>query len=182
MAQKIHHPRGLGDAVFHRDVGALQLLRDARVSHPVHDSARRSWRPRIPDRARGGHLRPLHWRAYTCMRSPGGWIADRMLGQYRAVLLGGIIIAAGHFRMAFPSLPFFYARPRAHRHRYRFAEAERQRAGRIPVRREETRAAMQDFRSSTWASTSAPFSARSSAVIWRRKWIGTSGSPAPASE
>jgi POT family proton-dependent oligopeptide transporter len=38
----------------------------------------------------------------------GGWIADRWLGQYRAVLIGGIIIAAGHFSMAAPGLPFFY--------------------------------------------------------------------------
>jgi len=38
----------------------------------------------------------------------GGLIADRLLGQYRTVLLGGIIIAAGHFTLAFPQLPFFY--------------------------------------------------------------------------
>ncbi len=34
---------------------------------------------------------------------PGGWIADRLIGQRRAVLYGGIIIACGHFSMAFPS-------------------------------------------------------------------------------
>jgi POT family proton-dependent oligopeptide transporter len=39
----------------------------------------------------------------------GGLIADRWLGQYRSVLLGGAIIALGHFTLAFPSLPFFYA-------------------------------------------------------------------------
>src|SRR5215213_7664054 len=39
----------------------------------------------------------------------GGIIADRWLGHYRSVLIGGIIIAAGHFSMAVPSLPFFYA-------------------------------------------------------------------------
>jgi proton-dependent oligopeptide transporter, POT family len=39
---------------------------------------------------------------------PGGFIADRWLGHYRAVLWGGIIIAAGHFSMAIPGLPFFY--------------------------------------------------------------------------
>jgi POT family proton-dependent oligopeptide transporter len=39
----------------------------------------------------------------------GGLIADRGLGQYRSVLLGGIIIAAGHFTLAFKSLPFFYS-------------------------------------------------------------------------
>jgi proton-dependent oligopeptide transporter, POT family len=38
----------------------------------------------------------------------GGVIADRGLGQYRSVLLGGIIIAAGHFTLAFKALPFFY--------------------------------------------------------------------------
>jgi len=40
---------------------------------------------------------------------PGGWIADRYLGHYRAVLIGGIVIAAGHFTMAVPGLPFFFA-------------------------------------------------------------------------
>ena len=39
----------------------------------------------------------------------GGWIADRLLGARAAVLCGGIIIAAGHFSLAFPSLPTFYA-------------------------------------------------------------------------
>jgi POT family proton-dependent oligopeptide transporter len=43
------------------------------------------------------------------MSIPGGWIADKFLGLYRSVLLGGIIIAAGHFMMAYPSLPTFYA-------------------------------------------------------------------------
>ena len=39
---------------------------------------------------------------------PGGWVADRLIGQRRAVLYGGIIIACGHFSMAFPSLTTFY--------------------------------------------------------------------------
>ena len=39
---------------------------------------------------------------------PGGWIADRLIGQRRAVLYGAIIIASGHFSMAFPSLTTFY--------------------------------------------------------------------------
>ena len=38
----------------------------------------------------------------------GGLIADRFLGASRAVLLGGIIIACGHFSMAAHSLSFFY--------------------------------------------------------------------------
>jgi POT family proton-dependent oligopeptide transporter len=39
----------------------------------------------------------------------GGIIADRWLGQYKSVLIGGIIIALGHFTLAFHPLPFFYA-------------------------------------------------------------------------
>jgi POT family proton-dependent oligopeptide transporter len=39
---------------------------------------------------------------------PGGWIADRLIGQRRAVLWGGILIACGHFCMAFPSMSTFY--------------------------------------------------------------------------
>jgi POT family proton-dependent oligopeptide transporter len=38
----------------------------------------------------------------------GGIIADRWLGQYKSVLVGGIVIAAGHFTLAFHALPFFY--------------------------------------------------------------------------
>src|SRR5499433_432058 len=39
----------------------------------------------------------------------GGWLADKVLGARRAVLLGGIIIACGHYSMAIDSLPTFYA-------------------------------------------------------------------------
>ena len=34
----------------------------------------------------------------------GGWLADRYLGQRKAVLIGGITMAFGHFAMAFPPL------------------------------------------------------------------------------
>jgi POT family proton-dependent oligopeptide transporter len=39
----------------------------------------------------------------------GGWLADRVFGARRAVLLGGIVIACGHFSMAINSLATFYA-------------------------------------------------------------------------
>ena len=39
----------------------------------------------------------------------GGWIADRFIGAKRATLIGGIIITLGHFLLAFPPIPFFYA-------------------------------------------------------------------------
>jgi proton-dependent oligopeptide transporter, POT family len=42
------------------------------------------------------------------MALPGGWVADRILGQRGAVFVGGCFIAAGHFSMAIPSVPTFY--------------------------------------------------------------------------
>lgn len=39
----------------------------------------------------------------------GGLLADKVLGARLAVLLGGIIIASGHFSMALQALPSFYA-------------------------------------------------------------------------
>jgi POT family proton-dependent oligopeptide transporter len=39
----------------------------------------------------------------------GGFIADNFIGARRAVLVGGIIIATGHFTMAFGSIETFYA-------------------------------------------------------------------------
>jgi POT family proton-dependent oligopeptide transporter len=42
------------------------------------------------------------------MAIPGGWVADRWLGHYRAVMVGGVIIALGHFCMALPLTQTFF--------------------------------------------------------------------------
>ncbi|MBH16042.1 MAG: MFS transporter [Gemmatimonadetes bacterium] len=39
---------------------------------------------------------------------PGGWIADNLWGQRKAVYVGGWIIMIGHFSMAISSVPSFY--------------------------------------------------------------------------
>jgi POT family proton-dependent oligopeptide transporter len=39
---------------------------------------------------------------------PGGWIADRLMGQRKAVLYGGLVIAAGNFALAIPLTLTFY--------------------------------------------------------------------------
>jgi POT family proton-dependent oligopeptide transporter len=39
---------------------------------------------------------------------PGGWVADRLWGQRKAVFVGGCIIACGHFSMAVPTMQTFY--------------------------------------------------------------------------
>src|SRR6188508_1297835 len=58
--------------------------------------------------AQGGAVYGLYTSMVYMMTLPGGWIADRFIGQRRAVLYGGILIAAGHFSMAVPSLATFY--------------------------------------------------------------------------
>jgi POT family proton-dependent oligopeptide transporter len=40
---------------------------------------------------------------------PGGWVADRIFGQRRAVLYGGILIIAGQFFLMSPGVAGFYA-------------------------------------------------------------------------
>ncbi len=49
---------------------------------------------------------------YTCgvylLTLPGGWYADRIVGQQKAIWYGGIIIAIGHFVLAIPSEATFY--------------------------------------------------------------------------
>ena len=39
---------------------------------------------------------------------PGGWVADKLLGQRKSVLYGGIVIALGQFTLALPFSPTFY--------------------------------------------------------------------------
>ncbi len=50
----------------------------------------------------------LYTAAVYVVALPGGWIADRLIGAQRAIFIGGLIIASGHFTLAFPGrVPFF---------------------------------------------------------------------------
>ncbi len=60
------------------------------------------------DAAQGGAIYGLYTSMVYMTTLPGGWVADRLIGQRRAVLYGGLTIAAGHFAMAVPSLSTFY--------------------------------------------------------------------------
>jgi len=40
---------------------------------------------------------------------PGGLLADKFLGAKKAVMVGGLLLCAGHITLAFPSLTAFYA-------------------------------------------------------------------------
>lgn len=58
---------------------------------------------------RAAFIYGLYTGAVYIVALPGGWIADNILGARHAVLVGGIIIALGHFSMAMPQIEFFYA-------------------------------------------------------------------------
>ncbi|MBM3725506.1 MAG: peptide MFS transporter [Acidobacteria bacterium] len=60
------------------------------------------------DVATAGAIYGLYTSSVYLMSLPGGWIADKVTGSRLAVLIGGIIIASGHFLMAVPSLTTFY--------------------------------------------------------------------------
>src|SRR5580658_951395 len=59
--------------------------------------------------SKAGAVYGLYTAMVYLLSLPGGWLADRITGQRRAVLYGGIVIACGHFAMAIPSLGTFYA-------------------------------------------------------------------------
>ena len=113
-------------ALLHRDVGALQLLRHAGAAHPVHDRAGRGRRAGLRRPATAGAVYGLYTSMVYMTSLPGGWIADRLIGQRRAVLYGGILIACGHFSMAVPVADDVLSGPDADRPRHRAAEGQRQ--------------------------------------------------------
>jgi proton-dependent oligopeptide transporter, POT family len=60
------------------------------------------------DTATAGAIYGMYVALVYMMSVPGGWIADRLIGQRRAVFIGGILITCGHFSMAVASTATFY--------------------------------------------------------------------------
>ncbi|HYL35837.1 MAG TPA: peptide MFS transporter [Bryobacteraceae bacterium] len=58
--------------------------------------------------ATAGVIYGLYTSMVYLLSVPGGWVADRIFGQRRAVLYGGILIVLGQFSLGVPRLPFFY--------------------------------------------------------------------------
>jgi POT family proton-dependent oligopeptide transporter len=55
-----------------------------------------------------GSIYGTYGMAVYLLALPGGFIADRIIGAKRSVLIGGTMIAAGHYALAWPSLSTFY--------------------------------------------------------------------------
>ena len=58
--------------------------------------------------SKAGAVYGLYTAMVFLLSLPGGWIADRITGQRKAVLWGGMAIACGHFAMAVPTIEMFY--------------------------------------------------------------------------
>src|SRR5437588_9402939 len=107
MPEKLRHPRGLSTLFFtemwerfsYYGMRAFLILY---MTAPVAAGGLG-----FAD-ARAGRVYGLYTGSVWFSAILGGLVADIGLGQYRSVLLGGIIIAAGHFTLAFKALPFFY--------------------------------------------------------------------------
>ncbi|HWN37762.1 MAG TPA: oligopeptide:H+ symporter, partial [Gammaproteobacteria bacterium] len=57
------------------------------------------------DRETAGAIYGLYTGAVFLGSLPGGWIADRLIGQRNAVFWGGIVIMLGNFILAIPATP-----------------------------------------------------------------------------
>jgi proton-dependent oligopeptide transporter, POT family len=59
--------------------------------------------------AKGGLIYSVYTFSVYALGLPGGWFADRFIGYRRAVLIGGVLLALGHFSLAFPGEAYFFA-------------------------------------------------------------------------
>jgi POT family proton-dependent oligopeptide transporter len=57
---------------------------------------------------KAGAIYGLYTAMVYLLSLPGGWFADRISGQQKAVLYGGILIATGQFCLAAPAIGVFY--------------------------------------------------------------------------
>ena len=133
------HPRGLVHALLHRDVGALQLLRDARAAHPVHDRAAGGGRSRLRRGDRRRDVRLVH--VDGVHDEPAGRLdrgpADRPAARRALSAASSSRAAISAWR--FPSLHDVLSRPGADRRRHRPAERQHQRDRRPAVRADDQR-------------------------------------------
>ena len=60
------------------------------------------------DDARAGSVYGLYTGSVWMATIGGGLVADWLLGAYRSVLLGSVLITAGHLTLTIQSIPFFY--------------------------------------------------------------------------
>lgn len=103
-AARVSHPRGLMTLFFTemwerfsyygmRALLILYLAESTTAANPGMGLAE----------APAGAIYGLYTGLVYLLGLPGGWVADQLWGQRKAVFVGGSIIAAGHFSMAVPN-------------------------------------------------------------------------------
>ena len=107
MSGKVHHPRGLS-TLFFTEMWERFSYYGMRAFLILYMTAPVSAGGLGFADTKAGRVYGLYTGSVWFSAVLGGVIADVGLGQYRSVLLGGIVIAAGHFTLAFKALPFFY--------------------------------------------------------------------------
>lgn len=110
------HPRGLSTLFFtemwerfsYYGMRALLILfMTAETTHVIEDSAGNVLRENAGmglDVATAAAIYGLYTGLVYILALPGGWVADNLWGQRKAVWVGGWIIALGHFTMAAPAI------------------------------------------------------------------------------
>ena len=93
------------------------------------------------DTATAGAIYGTYTSMVYLMSLPGGWIADRLIGQRRAVLYRRHPDRCGHYSLAIPAARDVLSRPGADRARHGPPQAEHQRHRRPAVRAGDDRAA-----------------------------------------
>lgn len=101
------HPRGLATLFFtemwerYSFYGTRALL-ILYMTHPVDSGALG-----MTD-MKAGAIYGFYTATVYLLSLPGGWFADRVVGQRKAVLFGGILIALGDFCLASPGIAMYY--------------------------------------------------------------------------
>ena len=170
--QVLGHPQPAVDAVHDRVLGALRVLRHPLGAGAVHRRAvpRRRRRParRRPTCTYGSYLALVYAGAIF-----GGYVADRVIGYQRSILLGAVIMAAGLFMITLPDPSIFkFGLATIIVGNGLFKPNISTMVGKLyaPGR---SRAATAASPSSTWASTPARSSRRSSPAGWPTQVFGT---------
>lgn len=101
------HPRGLGTLFFTElwERFSYYGMRSILILYMTSAAAAGGLGMSVPDAA---GLYGTYTMAVYLTALPGGLIADYLTGARLAVFIGGVIIAAGHFSMAFHSTTTFY--------------------------------------------------------------------------
>jgi len=101
------HPRGLS-TLFFTEMGerfSYYGMRAILIYYMTHKIAEGGLEFGLPQ---AGAVYGLYTAMVYLLCLGGGWVADRITGQRRAVLIGGVMIAVGEFCLAIPSETSFY--------------------------------------------------------------------------